>query len=298
VPAAAGFRKRRVALAVIMKEPLNLDRSVTAGFGDEWTRFDQSALPASVRAEIFDAYFGCFPWGNLPAGAVGADFGCGSGRWAAVVAPRVGKLYCIDASPAALEVARRNLGSFENCEFMQTSVADTPIADGSLDFAYSLGVLHHVPDTAAGLAACVRKLKPGAPFLLYLYYRFDNRPGWYRAAWSIANIGRAVISRLPYGLRYWTSQLIAGGVYWPAARLARLARRLGIDTTHFPLQFYADKPFYVMRTDALDRFGTRLEQRFTRLEIERMMQTAGLREIEFSEQAPFWCAVGLRGGAR
>jgi len=297
VVVATLFRKRRSYPVVPMKEQVNIDQRVAAGFGDEWTRFDQSGLQESVRAEIFDAYFRCFPWGQLPAEAVGADFGCGSGRWAALVAPRVGTLYCIDASAAALEVARRNLGSFTNCELVLASVADTPIADGSLDFGYSLGVLHHVPDTAAGLAACVRKLKPGAPFLLYLYYRFDNRPGWYRAAWSIANLTRTVVSRLPYGLRYWGSQLLAAGVYWPAARVARLAHRLGIEAPHLPLQFYADKPFYVMRTDALDRFGTRLEQRFTRLEIARMMQAAGLRGIQFSEQAPFWCAVGLRGGA-
>jgi SAM-dependent methyltransferase len=211
-----------------------------------------------------------------------------------VVAPRVGKLYCVDASAAALQVARRNLAAFGNCEFMETSVAQTPIADASLDFAYSLGVLHHVPDTAAGLCSCVRKLKAGAPFLLYLYYRFDNRPAWYRAVWSLANLARAVISRLPYALRYWISQLIAVLVYWPAARGARLVRRLGIEVPHLPLQFYADKPFYVMRTDALDRFGTRLERRFTRAAIGRMMQAAGLRAIEFSEQAPFWCAVGYR----
>jgi hypothetical protein len=62
------------------------------------------------------------------------------------------------------------------------------------------------------------------------------------------------------------------------------------------LQFYSDKPFYVMRTDALDRFGTRLERRFTRVEIERMMYSAGLRGIEFSEEEPFWCAVGCRAG--
>src|SRR5580704_18000787 len=172
---------------------------------------------------------------------------------AAVAGPRVAKLYCVDASEAALRVARRNLASFGNCEFVSASGAETPIPNASLDFAYSLGVLHHLPDTAAGLASCVRKLKPGAPFLLYLYYRFDNRPGWYRAVWSITNLARVVISRLPYGLRYWTSQLIAACVYWPAARFARLARGLGIRATHFPLQFYSDKPFYVVRTDALDR---------------------------------------------
>jgi len=49
-----------------------------------------------------------------------------------------------------------------------------------------------------------------------------------------------------------------------------------------------------MRTDARDRFGTPLEQRFTRKQIESMMQSAGLIDIKFSESAPYWCVVGLK----
>ena len=48
------------------------------------------------------------------------------------------------------------------------------------------------------------------------------------------------------------------------------------------------------RTDALDRFGTRLEKRFTRAEVALMMQSAGLSEIRFSDAPPYWCAVGFR----
>jgi hypothetical protein len=51
-----------------------------------------------------------------------------------------------------------------------------------------------------------------------------------------------------------------------------------------------------MRTDALDRFGTRLEQRFTRVEIKKTMEFAGLVNIKFSEEIPFWCAVGYAKG--
>ena len=49
-----------------------------------------------------------------------------------------------------------------------------------------------------------------------------------------------------------------------------------------------------MRTDALDRFGTKLEQRFTSEEIERMMIEAGLEGIDFRDSAPFWCALGYK----
>ena len=46
-----------------------------------------------------------------------------------------------------------------------------------------------------------------------------------------------------------------------------------------------------MRIVALDRFGTRLDQRFTKTEIKTMMEHADLENIRFSEAAPFWCTV-------
>lgn len=277
------------------REPVNVDARVAEGFGDEWTRFDQSGLADHVQAEMFTSYFEVFPWAVLPAGATGADFGCGSGRWAVRVAPRVGKLYCVDASAGALEVARRNLREMRNCEFLCTSVGSMPIPDGSLDFGYSLGVLHHIPDPMAGLMSCVRTLKPGAPFLLYLYYKMENRPSWYRAVWAVTDWGRRVVSRLPNSARFVTSQAVATFVYWPLARAAQLAARLGVDSRNFPLQYYANKPFYVMRTDALDRLGTRIEWRFSRAEMEMLMRRAGLTNVTFSSRPPFWCAVGYRG---
>ncbi len=270
----------------------NLDKNVVEGFGDEWTRFDQSGLSASELEAMFENYFSIFPWDALPPNAVGFDLGCGSGRWARLVAPRVGKLHLIDPS-AALDVARRNLAAADNCEFHLAGVENIPLEDGSCDFGYSLGVLHHVPDTPAGIRACVEKLKPGAPFLVYLYYRFDNRPVWFRALWRVSDIFRRGISRLPHGARFAISQVIALLIYWPLARAAKIAERSGMNVERMPLSQYRDNSFYTMRTDALDRFGTRLEQRFTRAEIAAMMADAGLGDIIFSDRS-FWTAVGYK----
>jgi SAM-dependent methyltransferase len=271
----------------------NIHIDVVKGFGDEWSRFDQSALSEDELRKMFDHYFNVFPWDKLPAGAVGFDLGCGSGRWAKRAAPLVGTLHLIDASPEALEVARRNLAGADNCRFHLASVDQIPLDTGSCDFGYSLGVLHHVPDAAAGLKACVDKLKPGAPFLLYLYYRFDNRPLWFRTIWRASDILRRIVSRLPNSLRYGSSQAIAALIYFPLARLALLLEKLGLAVDKFPLAQYRNNSFYVMRNDALDRFGTRIEQRFTKAEMEEMMKSAGLEDISFSETS-FWTAVGFK----
>jgi len=274
----------------------NLDSDVAAGFGHEWSTFRQgeAELSPSDRQAIFDSYFRIFPWNELPSNPVGLDVGCGSGRWSTMVAPGVGHLHLLDASADALAVARQNLAGAQNASFHLASVGNIPLPDNSLDFAFSLGVLHHVPDTAEAIRAVAAKLKAGAPFLVYLYYAFDNRPAWFRAIWRISNVFRLVISRLPPKMKLAVSQLIAVTIYWPLARLAAILERLGLASSQIPLAAYRHRAFYVMRTDAYDRFCTRLEQRFTRKQIEDMLLSAGFHEIQFSDEIPYWVAVGRK----
>ncbi|HEY0458686.1 MAG TPA: class I SAM-dependent methyltransferase [Pyrinomonadaceae bacterium] len=273
---------------------VNIDIKTVEGFGEEWSRFDQTGMSDAELNEQFERYFAVFPFEHLPAAAEGFDLGCGSGRWAKVMAGRVGRLHCIDASAEALAVAKKNLAGAGNAEFHHASVAEIPLADGSMDFGYSLGVLHHIPDTRQGIKSCVRKIKPGAPFLVYLYYAFDNRPAWFRLVWRISDLFRRAICALPFGLKKLVTDLIAVLVYFPLARTAGLLEKLGLNVESLPLSVYRHHSFYTMRTDALDRFGTRLEQRFTRAQITEMMQAAGLENIRFSDGFPFWCAVGFK----
>ena len=271
----------------------NLDPATIQSFGDEWSRFDQTTLDDAEAQRIFDEYFAVFPWSSLPANATGFDMGCGSGRWARLMAPRVGHLHCIDPSNA-LDVAKRALAGQNNVTFHAASVEEPVLPEGSQDFGYSLGVLHHIPDTSSGIAACVRALKPGAPFLLYLYYAFDNRSAAFKLAWRCSDMMRRVISRMPGGMKHVVTEALAAGVYLPLARASSVAEKLQINVESIPLSYYRHHSFYTMRTDARDRFGTPLERRFTRAEIQQMMEAAGLRDIRFSDHAPYWCAVGFK----
>jgi ubiquinone/menaquinone biosynthesis C-methylase UbiE len=208
----------------------NVDRDVVEGFGREWSTFRQgeAELSPALRQAAFDDYFAVFPWERLPpGGGTGVDVGCGSGRWAALAAPRVARLHLVDVSPQALAVARENLGGVSNVDFHLAGVSEIPLPDGSQDFAYSLGVLHHVPDTKRAIVDIARKLKPGAPLLLYLYYAFDNRPAWFRAIWLVSNAVRRVVSHMPPALQRIVSRIIATVIYWPLARIARLIEMAG-----------------------------------------------------------------------
>ena len=271
----------------------NSDLNTIESFGDEWSRFDQALMTETEAKKAFDEYFSVFPWLSLPPAAEGFDMGCGSGRWARFVAPRVGRLNCVDPS-ISIEIARTNLLEHTNIDFFQASVEDSGLALCSQDFGYSLGVLHHVPNTAAAIRSCVNLLKPGAPLLLYLYYSLENRPLWFRYIWHFTDLARRVISRMPPKFKNITTDIIAVMLYWPLARISGVLAKFKFQVNHIPLSYYRRHTFYTMRTDSRDRFGTPLEQRFNKQQISQMMHNSGLVRLNFSEHAPYWCVVGFK----
>lgn len=272
----------------------NIDAKTVHDFGCEWKFFDQKNLSSKELYAMFDQYFKIFPFEILNNNSVGIDFGCGSGRWAKIIAPQVKQLFCIDASKEALETTKKNLSAQTNVVFINASIDQIPLDNELVDFAYSLGVLHHVPDTLAGIKACVKKLKKGAPFLIYLYYAFDNKPRWFSFIWKLSNYIRQFISKLPFKIKLPLTQVIAFFIYYPLARFALILEKLNFNVSNIPLSAYRKNSFYTMRTDALDRFGTRLEQRFTKNEIISMFKQAGLVNIQVSTEVPYWCAIGYK----
>ena len=276
-----------------MNQKNNIDKKVVNDFGKEWKAFNHQDIDSSLLDSAFKSYFHIFPFEGLK-DAEGFDMGCGSGRWAKFVAPKVGFLNCIDPSIEAMQEAKINMSNFQNCSLECGSVDNNLLKNESQDFGYSLGVLHHIPNTALALKSCSDKLKSGAPFLLYLYYRFDNKPRGYYFIWKFSDYARNLICRLPFAIKFLISQLIALFIYFPLARTALLLEKMSFDVSNFPLTWYRNEPFYIMRTDSLDRFGTRLEQRFTKNEIYKMLIDAGFERIVFSDREPFWTVLSYK----
>ena len=99
---------------------------------------------------------------------------------------------------------------------------------------------------------------------------------------------------LPYFLKYSITQIFAAFIYWPLAKLAKLLVILSVNPELIPLAEYRDKSFYTLRTDALDRFGTRIEHRFSLDEIRNMMIDSGLERITYRDSPPNWCVLGYK----
>ena len=272
----------------------NIDNETVISFGNEWNAFQQDQLEKKELEKIFLNYFSIFPLDSINKNSIGFDMGCGSGRWAYFIAPKVKLLYCIEPSEKALSIAKKNLVNTTNCIFLNANANNFNIENDSMDFGYSLGVLHHIPDTLSALQNCIKKLKPGAPFLIYLYYNFDNKGLTYYAIWFLSNILRQLISRLPFFLKKIVTDCITFIVYLPLAKLSYLLNKLGFKNISLPLSFYKDKSLYTMRTDSLDRFGTKLEKRFSKNQIKTLMEKSNLIDIQFFSSEPYWIALGYK----
>ena len=263
---------------------------VVEDFGNEWNVFNQSELKSNELNKNFFQYFNIFPLKELNKKKIGFDLGCGSGRWAKLIAPKVKLLNCIDPSKKALKTAKINLDQFNNVNFINKTISKINLRDNSQDFGYCLGVLHHTNQLNLGLKFCSRVLKKNSPFLIYLYYNLENRPLMYKLLWKISDCFRKLISLLPFNIKLLITNLIAISVYYPLARASFILNKIGIDTFNFPLSDYKNKSLYTMRTDSLDRFGTKVERRFSKREIKELLITHGFKNILFGKSMPYWVA--------
>lgn len=269
----------------------DLRKKVINDFGEEWKTFDQSNIDTKELEKLFNNYFHIFPKNKLNENAIGFDLGCGSGRWAKFIAPRVKILNCIDPSTLAIQVARKNLMDFNNVKFFNSKISENILEENSQDFGYCLGVLHHTDEVLEGLKFSNKILKKNAPYLIYLYYNFDNRNLIYKSIWKISNLLRLFISNTPFKIKKLLTDIIALTIYYPLARFSLMLNFLGLNTDNIPLSFYKNESLYTMRTDSLDRFGTKLEKRFSKKEISKLLYSSGFKEVKFSEIMPFWVAI-------
>jgi ubiquinone/menaquinone biosynthesis C-methylase UbiE len=273
----------------------NIDNTVVDSFGEEWKKFNHFS---EAELENFGKmYFDILEEKMVNKNTYGIDIGCGTGRFTKYLADKIGFMEAVDPSEAIF-VADKLLAGKKNVRLSMASTDNIPFDNETFDFGMSIGVLHHIPDTQKALKDCVKKIKTGGYFYIYLYYNLDNRGKLFKYLLSLATGIRKRTSVFPLKLKKITCDIIAIFIYMPFVLSGRLLKTFGLKSLaeKLPLSGYQDQTFFVIRNDALDRFGTSLEHRFSKKEIEEMMKNAGLDNITFSENIPYWHAVGKRKG--
>jgi len=100
------------------------------------------------------------------------EVGCGIGNDLLEIARRGGIVTGIDLSPSSLALAKKNFQLFKYKGFFKTDDAENlSFKPKSFDFVYSMGVLHHTPDTAKTIKELYRVLMPGGQAVVMLYHK-------------------------------------------------------------------------------------------------------------------------------
>src|SRR5258705_10055556 len=213
----------------------NIDPKTVSSFGEEWKAFHGFSEKDLKR--IGDMYFDIVTHDMLSEESTVIDIGCGSGRFIKYLYGRYKRIVGLDPSKA-IYAADELVGQNDKVELVMASTDNIPFPDGHFDFGYSLGVLHHIPDTRKALNDCTKKVKSGGHFLLYLYYSLDNRPFHFKVLYWMSNLIRLVVSKLPPSLKKAACAFLSLVLYMPFVLLCRFLRVIGVPERirhHIPL---------------------------------------------------------------
>lgn len=250
-------------------------------FGYQWNRFARTQLDsANGTTQSRDAFVQKTGLSvESLRGKTILDVGCGMGRYAEVVAASGARVVGIDLS-SAVEAAADNLSRFENAAVVQADVFSLPFAPASFDLIYSIGVLHHTPDTRSAFLGLPRFVKSGGEIAVWLYY-----PGlrWYLL---MSRLYRLVTTRLP------KERLL--GLCRIADPLGALERRGKVGKLlnwFFPVSGHADPQWRIL--DTFDWYSPRYQWTHSDEEVEEWFREAGFWDIW---HGPF--PVSVRGVKR
>ncbi len=273
-------------------ENANLDNSTVASFGNEWEAF--SDFEDEEINFIAKDYFDIVNDEDVENKIV-LDAGCGSGRWTKYIVNKAKHVELVDPSEAIF-VAAKLLKKFSNVSISHASIDQLPFKDEHFDFIMSLGVIHHIPNMELALKHLTSKLKKDGKILLYIYYNLENRSIIYKAIFTISSVFRFLISKLPFTPKKIICEIIALIIYYPLSKFSKLILKLGFKniSKKIPLEYYKDKSIMIMRNDALDRFGTPLEQRFSKKYIEEILKKNNYKDITFSKHKPYYHLIATK----
>jgi SAM-dependent methyltransferase len=260
-------------------------RRTQASFGYEWTHFNDWQASGELN---FADYFSNFDLEWLQGRTV-LDAGCGMGRHARQIAPFAGAVIAVDFS-SAIDQAAKNSSDQPNVYCIQADLTRLPLAGEMFELVYSMGVLHHLDDTAGALTELARTLKPGGRLRLYLYWK---RRGIAGAILRVVEGARKVTTRLPFRLLRALCWILSVILFVVVVLPYRALARFGMTSSSWPLAVYAKYPFNVLYNDQFDRFSAPLEKRYTEAEVRTLLESAGLRDVRVHARFG-WIGDGIK----
>lgn len=211
-------------------------------------------------------------------GKVALDIGCGSGRFSKQAVLAGAKIVFATDVGGSVEVAHEMVKEFPNVCVVQADIYAMPFQQ-TIDLAFCIGVLHHLPKPKDGFLALPKVIKKGGKMLIWVYSRRNNA----RALYFYEPL-RGVIKRLPKPLVYKLSYIPAIVVHG-INQITHILREWGAEklSKKIPFFYYANFTFNMKLNDSFDVLATPKSNYYFYEEIEDWFKDARLVDIKSFE---------------
>jgi ubiquinone/menaquinone biosynthesis C-methylase UbiE/uncharacterized protein YbaR (Trm112 family) len=248
-------------------------------FGDEWHRFRTVQLDSTNGSKESEDGFR-LKLGLGPAdvrGRLVLDAGVGAGRYADVMARWGAEVVGVDLT-RAVDAAAENLQAWTGVHLVQADIFALPFHDESFDIAYSIGVLHHTPDTATAFRRVAAAVKKGGQLGVYVYQAGG-------LARYVSDALRIITTRLPRPVVYWLS-----AVAIPLYFLHRLPVVGRVSQACLPTNAHPDWRWRWL--DTFDWYTPKYQWKHRYPEVLRWFREAGFSDLYVADE-PI-CVRGLK----
>lgn len=254
----------------------DIEQRTADAFGWEWNRY--SELAARYRQQFLD-------WiapvdEEFFKGKVVLEGGCGKGRHSALAAQFGARaVVSLDLSDA-VDAAFANTKDLDNVHIVQADLANPPVKQ-VFDFAFSIGVLHHIPHPEKGFRELVSKLRPGGAMAAWVYGREGN--GW--IVHGVTPVREHVTSHLPHTMLDVLSGLLTLPL-WLGTKLLYGPTKGKLGPVKLPygeyLAYIAPFPFKEQRTIVFDHLVAPVAFYIPRDEFEGWFTRAGMEGVQLA----------------
>lgn len=254
-------------------------------FGEQWTIYgDSRGYYGSM--DILRDMFGPLLAPEDVADRRVMEIGSGSGRIADILLS-AGAAHLVAVEPsAAVEVLRRNLHAHGNrVTVLRLTGAAVP-PSGDMDYVFSVGVLHHIPDPAPVVRAAFGALRPGGRLGVWLYGKEGN--GFYL---TLLRPLRAVTRRLPHPALAGLVRLVDV----PLVAYIGLCRLLPLPLARYMREVVARLDGPKRRLTIYDQLNPAYAKYYTRDEAYGLLAGAGFQDVVLHHRHGYsWAAVGTK----
>ena len=266
------------------REQLDNKEQTIKDFGEQWLRYDDTEGYFG-SLELFSDILLPFIKPDEIKGCSVAEIGSGSGRIVNMLL-EAGAKHVIAVEPSeAIEVLNRNIRNPEKVTCLKIAGEQLP-AYGNLDYIFSIGVLHHIPDPVPVVEAAFKALRPRGHFLIWLYGKEGN--GLYLA--FIIPL-RVLTKRLPHFILAFLVEIL----YWPLILYIKFCHRLPL-----PLRGYMRSVLEKMspkkrRLIIYDQLNPSYAKYYTQVEAKKLLSDGKFVNIQIYHRHGYsWTVIGTK----